>query len=508
MSTDHLPIDHPTVRLNLEFYRKAAKSLLKAAHAGDARALERIARHSPKPGGRPALHHAQLAIAREQGFASWPRFKTFLEESLLDFHGLVEAFVTAAVSDVRRAEDTVRRHPEIAGAGLFTALVLGDVQRVERALDANPQITNVKGGPCVWEPLLYACFSRFANGRSSRARDLTATAQLLLSHGADPNAFHVDERWPDSPRSCLYGATGINNNPALARALLDAGASPDDSEAFYHSTEHADLACLRLLLEFGATPRHGLNHMLDYENIDGLRLLLAAGADPDKVNQRGETALHWAVWRGRSAPIVAALLDAGVDMDARRKDGRTAYALAVQSGQTETAALLELRGANTDLSALDRFLGACSVADPSDLSRIVANSPEVPLPPECDRMLPEFAASHRAVAVRALLAAGVAVNTPGDYGGTALHWACWKGYADLVEMLIDHGASLTVEDEVFHATPAGWFLHGLRNSLERDGDYPQVARLLITSGASIAADNASTGDAGVDAVLREHGAIT
>jgi Ankyrin repeats (3 copies) len=147
----------------------------------------------------------------------------------------------------------------------------------------------------------------------------------------------------------------------------------------------------------------------------------------------------------------------------------TAYAMAVQSGQTETAKLLESRGANTDLSALDRFLGACTAADPSDLSGIVADSPEIPLAPEYHRLLPEFAASHRTQAVRALLAAGVPVNTAGDYGGTALHWACWKGYADLVKILIDRGASLTVEDDVFHGTPTGWFSHGLRGTVNLAG---------------------------------------
>jgi ankyrin repeat protein len=120
----------------------------------------------------------------------------------------------------------------------------------------------------------------------------------------------------------LYASAGLNN-PALARALLEAGARLDDSESLYHFTGHADLTCLRLLLEYGASPRGGLNHMLDYENIDGVRLMLPAGADPNQLNQRGETALHWAVWRGRSAPIIAELLGAGFNMDARRKDGRT-----------------------------------------------------------------------------------------------------------------------------------------------------------------------------------------
>jgi ankyrin repeat protein len=393
------------------------------------------------------------------------------------------------------------QHPEIAAADFYTALVLGDVPRLKRALEESPEQATAKDGPKNWEPLLYVCFSRFANSRSSRAGNLTEAARLLLSHGADPNASYVDERWPDWPLPCLYAATGLNNNPALGRALLDAGARPNDSESLYHSTEHADLACVRLLLEYGASPRatNTLKHMLDRESIDALRLLLAAGADPNELSHRGETALHWAVWRGRSAKIIAELLDAGAAIDARKDDGRTAYALAVRSGQTETARLLESRGANTDIPAFDRFLGACAVADPADLACILREAPEIPLPKEYERLLPEFAANHCIPGVRALLAAGVPVDARGDEGGTALHWACWKGYADLVEMLIDYGASLTVEDETFHAPPPGWFSHGRENCTEHEGDYPRVARLLQKAGATIAAadipsDNDAVGE--------------
>src|SRR3982074_1919586 len=70
MSVNPQAVRLNAVRLNLEYYQKAAKSLLKSAQSGDADALERVARHSPKPGRPPRLHQAQLTIARELGVAS------------------------------------------------------------------------------------------------------------------------------------------------------------------------------------------------------------------------------------------------------------------------------------------------------------------------------------------------------------------------------------------------------------------------------------------------------
>jgi hypothetical protein len=103
--------------------------------------------------------------------------------------------------------------------------------------------------------------------------------------------------------------------------------------------------------------------------------------------------------------------------------------------------------------------------------------------------------------VRALLAAGIPVDARDAGGATALHWACWKGYADLVKLLLDRGASLTIEDNQFHAPPPGWFDHGLHFCGAGAGDYPQVARLLLAAGVTLTA----TGDADVDAVLRQRG---
>jgi ankyrin repeat protein len=66
--------------------------------------------------------------------------------------------------------------------------------------------------------------------------------------------------------------------------------------------------------------------------------------------------------------------------------------------------------------------------------------------------------------VQALLRAGWNVNARGSGGETALHWACWNGNADLVRLLLEHGASLKVKE---------------------NADYPQVERLLRLAGGEI-----------------------
>jgi ankyrin repeat protein len=432
-----------------------------------------------------------------------------LVESGSDDQGAVAAFINAAVSDLRRAKEILAAHPAVAGAGFYAALVLGDETQVKLALETAPDMATRKGGPQDSEPLLYVCFSRFASRASHRAERMAETARILLRYGADPNVALTPPELPDNPLSCLYAATGLNNNPSLGLVLLEAGANPNDNESLYHSTEHRDRECLKLLLSHGANPKgtNTLKHMLDVEDPEGLQLLLEAGADPREKNEQGESALHLAVWRRRSPQTIAVLIDAGAEIDAERSDGRTAYALAVQTGQDAVAQFLEAHGAKNSISPLDHFLSECSAADAKELDHLLANLPSVPISPGSERLVPDLAMNRRVAAVRALLALGMPVDTRGELGATALHWACWKGYADVAEILLRHGASLTIEDQQFHGTPPGWFGHGARNCHEGGGDYPGVARLLLGAGATIPSVDLATGKPDVDAVLREHGVI-
>ena len=246
--------------VNLEQLRKQAKELVRAARAGDAEALARL------EGREPILARAQLVVAREHGYASWPALVAAVEAN-------AESFVLAATNRQRtRAESLLAARPEL-GDDPWAKLVLG------RGWDGDP---NEPGGPRGWAPLLYVCHSCFPSATLARE---------LLSRGADPNVTFDNEY---GAMSALYGAAGVAHDPELTRVLLEAGANPDDGESVYHSTEAQSTECLRLLLEHGAQTKdtNALAHALDEERLEHVRLLLEAGADPNE----------WAIRRACRAP--------------------------------------------------------------------------------------------------------------------------------------------------------------------------------------------------------------
>src|SRR5580692_10506950 len=80
--------------LNLEQQKKQARDFLRAIRSGNADALSRLRRHHARWADLDegsvrqlvSLHDAQFALAREQGFASWPRLKAYAEPSSRSGH--------------------------------------------------------------------------------------------------------------------------------------------------------------------------------------------------------------------------------------------------------------------------------------------------------------------------------------------------------------------------------------------------------------------------------------
>jgi len=172
------------LRLNLENQRKQARSLLKAARAGDARALRRLAaphlRQEPRDGW--SLHHAQRAIARELGFASWARLKAHIEAE----HGPLLLSLTGAVNSALEAEterplfvDPLAR--ALAGKRGF------EFHRQLRSTTWPPYAA----GPAPEQSILTRYYDDALQGA---VRDLALTQVVLFEAGLDTRAFRL--RWP------------------------------------------------------------------------------------------------------------------------------------------------------------------------------------------------------------------------------------------------------------------------------------------------------------------------
>src|SRR5690348_11635706 len=130
-------------RANLEQLKKQAKSLLRAAQAGDASAQERFRILPAFARGLDVapvgLHDAQSVIAREYGFASWKELREQVEMQSLSFAAAVDELVRCATGGAReRAMRLLERFPGAANANLYCELVLGDAARVEARLQADP----------------------------------------------------------------------------------------------------------------------------------------------------------------------------------------------------------------------------------------------------------------------------------------------------------------------------------------------------------------------------------
>src|SRR5271156_5726898 len=144
MSDKQLP-----ARPNLEQYKKQAKDLLHSHRTAAPEALERIKRHHPtlhklSPTEIASAHFtladAQLILAREHSFESWPKFAAHLEtqrliRTLADLPDPVAAFIEAACvprhaghtsGTLEHAQLILQRYPHVATASIHTAAILAD----------------------------------------------------------------------------------------------------------------------------------------------------------------------------------------------------------------------------------------------------------------------------------------------------------------------------------------------------------------------------------------------
>lgn len=425
--------------------RKQAKDLLRARRADDPAARERFTAHHPKPSGPARLADAQLVVAREQGFPSWPRLKAYLDRAGndvqhpfrpdLDYYaerayGLLASAQDGTPSAV--AEFTRLGQPRTrAGARAVIAARHGftgwrSLAHHLRGLAAEPFARAFRLVEDRDPDGLAAHLDRFpelASARGTNGNDLLGLAagtcderlvRVLLEHGADPAAANAHG-------STALHQAGYANLPWMARLLLDAGAPADVSARGDGGTP------LVLALFWG---NREVAEVLAERSLAPGNLRVAAGVDrPDLV--ASATGAHRGFYRPHSGfPRWRPSNDPAEALD-------EAMAWAARNGAVQAMAALAERGASLDV---DVYRGTPLVW---------------------------AAFCGRDEAIRWLLDAGAEVNRRGTFGGpthgkgvTALHIAAERGKAGTVRLLLEGGADPSLRDELHGGDAAGWASHG------------------------------------------------
>ena len=455
------------------------------------------------------LHEAQTRIAREYGFKSWNALHDHVEAVTLEFDAALAEFLEAATDGRRdRAERMLTLYPKIATANLHTALVLGDANAVDARLERDPSLATKPGGQRGWEPIHYVCYTSMAHDSPERSAGLAAIARRLIALGADPNT-----RFPwqhhNVRRPVLWGASRHAQSVPLVAALLDAGADPNDGVTLPLAASAGDVPVLEVLRAHGANVDQAwatdgatsLYAILNWSRTpEGVVWLLEHGADPNAVfAENGETPLH-VVARAWDVPLAEAMVARGADIERKRADGRTPYAVAELNGNRAVADWLRAHGASPDLPEVDRLVAACSRGDRAAAEALLAKNPGLRNEITDDHYIALHQAAERddVRALEAMLACGFDPNRPdAGIGKTALHSAAMEGWPDAVRVLLAHGASVHVRDREFKGQPLIWAAEGSRQG--REGrDFAAVGKLLLDAGSPVEWE---TGDEPAEGIL-------
>nr|MDT0656412.1 ankyrin repeat domain-containing protein [Micromonospora sp. DSM 115978] len=484
-------------RPHLDSFRRQARALQRAVRAGDAEAVARLARHHP--GGVPddisglRLSAAQIVVAREYGFGSWPRLTRYLRT--VAEHGWVTGLGATPAADPAaefcrlacltyghddgperwaQARHLLDRHPDLTRTNIWAAATAARPDDVGRLLAERPALAIERGGPYRWRPLFHLAYSRF--DPAVPADRVLAVARLLLDAGADPDEGYLFDAMP-SPFTVLtgvfgHGERGQPRHPhwrALARLLLDAGAEPNDAQTLYNRMFEPDDSHLELLFEYGLGTGDGGPWRTRIERLDSPTRML-------------RVQLRWAI-EHRQPARVRLLVEHGVDFRSpftgdgpvwSPGDGHTPIELARLNAETEIADYLLAQGAAPpDPDPVRDLIGAAMRADRSAVDRIRAAHPDAVARARRSRPgLIVWAATRAPVDTITLLAElGFDVNAYGrgdapveEAWETALHHSAVNGDVERTRRLLELGADPNLRDHRYDATPLDWARHFHRHS--------------------------------------------
>jgi len=464
---------------SLEYLRKQAKQIQRTTSQGK-------------------LADAQYALAREYGFADWAKLKSYVITL-----GLPPAeALTAAIRDqaAQRVRELLENHPELRakineplpnyGFGqhaLFAAVQRSDRATIDVLLDAGANIHKRTewwaGGFGVLDDcdpgLVDFLVERGAAidvhaavrlGRISKLTELVAAdqnvvhakggdgqtplhfastveiAQLLLEHGAEIDALDVDHE--STPAQYMLRVEQARHYPRdrqeVARYLVSRGCRTD------------------LLMAAALGDVNLVRHHLDTDPAC-IRMSVSEAWFPKKDPRAGGTIYIWKLGANRTAHVVAR-----------------------DFGHEQVFELLMERTPEDLKLAL-----ACELGDESTFQDYLIRNPDATktLSDAERRKLPAAAQNNNTKAVQLMLEAGWPVNTPGEMGATALHWAGFNGNAEMTRVLLRFHPDIETKSREYEGTALSWAIYASGNGWHRStGDFVGTVRALLDSGASLPPD--------------------
>lgn len=504
MSTPLRPARSLPAVPNLEQQKKQARELLDAARAHDPEAVRRFRTFHPRLRTRPAhewspsqlaLHDAQLVLAREYGFTSWPAFKAHIEATVasrrtrpfvreLDYyedraHGLVAVLADGAPSTL----DQVRSwHPGFADASddaIVTAALSGrfDIE------DARLVYAREHG---------HAKWADFAEHiRLLGAGEATDSFMDVLEAGRRGDWDRAKRMLHDHPD--LVRARGTNGNTLLnlACSLVACPVPEALSDPTIASSDPDRLAPVHLLITAGADTNQGNDrgwtplHQAGYRNDPGMvKLLLEAGARPDsEAHGEGGTPLAVALFWGhresagmlatagvmpRNLRVAAGLGRTDLIGTFFTKDGQLAADAGIARGfYRPHSGFPAWRPSNDPREILDEALvWAAKAGRIEAISLLVERGARLDADPYRGTPLLWAAANGRVETVRCLIDLGANVNLRATFGGpshgqgvTAIHLAAQNNHREVAALLLARGADPMIQDNLYGGTAISWARH-------------------------------------------------
>ena len=463
-------------RPSLEHLRKQAKALLRSMPSGK-------------------LADAQHQVANEYGFSTWAQLKSHVEAlKLTPAEALCEA---VRQQDASRVQSLLDRHPELRqkindplpdyGFGenaLFAAVQRSDRATIDVLLKAGADVNRRSdwwaGGFGVMDDcdpsLVDFLVERGAVIDAHAAARLSMTAKLSELIAADPSAVHArggDGQTPLHFASCVE----------IAELLLKNGADIDARDIDHESTPAQYMLRVDQKRHYPKDRQDVARYLVSR----GCRtdvLMAAALGDVALVRQhldRDPSCVRMSVsekWFPKQNPRAG-----GTIYIWKLGRYRTPHTVARDFGHENVFQLL-LERTPEDL----KLALACELGDEATFRKFLSQTPlSARVLSESDKQkLPDAAQNNNSTAVRLMLEAAWPVDTPGEMGATALHWAGFNGNAEIMREILRWNPTLELKSGEYSGTALSWAIFGSGNGWRRDtGDYVDCVRALLDAGAKI-----------------------